>query len=253
MDSDRKLRIGVRANLASTSIDKLTGDVDYILVTFRAREPWSDERRTRVAQLRRLVDFSLHGLDSFSSEHEFDGEALAQIQQMVEGSGAGWLSEHICFATPYQDYTLTFAATLTPESIDTVIANAVRLRNHLNIPLLLENLGRPVIWPWDTIDEIEAIQHITRASGCFLLLDLEQAVGGAETRGVPVREYVAQLPLDSVYEVHIGMDEESLSLLQEVLALAPVRAITLEGIADDVDDTRRALEHLRELVAQQVA
>jgi hypothetical protein len=249
MDASRTPQIGVRAESWGVEC-ALAGEIDYLLVEFRGRTPWPEEVQRRLVELEGDIGVALHGFDSLSSPGEFDDETLGQIGHMVESSGARWLSEHICFAFPHNGRTLTFAAPLTPAAIDTVCANAVRLRDHIGIPVLVENLGRPVLWPWDTVDEIEAIGHIIRESECGLLLDLDQAATSAQSRGITTRHYVERLPLAYVYEVHLGMGQESLDLLQHILGLAPVRAITLEGMSDNLDDTRAFLDQMRKVTAR---
>jgi uncharacterized protein (UPF0276 family) len=239
------IKIGARVTSTLEPIAKCVDLLDYILIEFSSGLPLSDQQRALAAQIRGHTDIVLHGFDSLTTPDAFDDDALSHVRETVDCVGALWLSEHICFAMSRDGLVTTLAAPLTPQSIETICANAIRLRDELSSPLLLENLGRLVVWPWDIVDEVEAIHEILSATGCHLLLDLEQADTSAETRGISLSQYVRLLPLDRVYEVHVGTDEDAfLSVLEEMLSLAPIQAITLEGAGYDHAGTRRQLERL---------
>lgn len=250
-----RVQIGVRINAAvARALPSWKDLIDYVLVEFAGSRPWTDEQRQRVRQVREGVDIVLHGFDSLSRPDSFSAETLQAMESMIEESDPLWFSEHICFTVPRaidgQDGVTTFAAPLTPQTIDTVCANAIRLRDSADVPFLLENLGRPILWPWDVVDEVEAIRRIVTETGCELLLDLDQSRTSAMLRGMSLAEYVRELPLDRVHEVHVGLETEVDDVLEELLSHGRVRAITLEGAGDDPGVSQARLVQLHELAAQ---
>jgi uncharacterized protein (UPF0276 family) len=116
--------------------------------------------------------------------------------------------------------------------------------------LLVENIPR---WersrPAYTADPAFTSEVVTE-TGCGFLLDLAHARVAAHYEGVPAHDYLLQLPLDSLVEIHVSgprpgpypdgrlvdahqpMQEADYQLLAWVLARARPRAVTLEYSKD---------------------
>jgi len=88
----------------------------------------------------------------------------------------------------------------------------------------------------------EVIIQVVRETKISFLFDISHANWSAQERGETLREYIDQLPMDDVYEVHINgwikkngrqmahlkIQEELYDLVRDIIAYYPIRIITLE-------------------------
>lgn len=85
------------------------------------------------------------------------------------------------------------------------VADRVRgVQDALGLPMALENItyyahpGRP------EMSEAEFILSVLDASGCGLLLDVNNAYVNAENHGGRARDFLAQMPFERVVEIHVA-------------------------------------------------
>jgi uncharacterized protein (UPF0276 family) len=114
------------------------------------------------------------------------------------------------------------------------------------VPVLLENMPRSQPSPHDYLVDPAFVSQVVRESGCHLLADLAHARISAAMRNEPVRDYLQELPLDRVMEVHLSgprplviapellqdshdtLQAEDYALLDWLLDRCRPRAVTLE-------------------------
>jgi len=250
-------QVGIRVDSdAGPLLTEVSSIIDYLLLEFVPGCPLSAWQLYALNNLGGSKAVTLHSFHSLSTPGVFTQEVIDSIQEAIDLSGASWYSEHICFAITKEgtDDVITLAAPLDDESLQVVCENAALLQEKLSVPLLLENLGRPFVWPWDDIDELTAIDQIVTRTGCKLVLDLAQASTSARTRGQSLPDYVAHYPPGSVQEVHVGpgaegteLDREYLDLLRTLLLSEALHAVTLEGAEDDYRVAQRCIGQLRDL------
>jgi uncharacterized protein (UPF0276 family) len=248
------IQVGIRITPPLVPLLEVEGLVDYVLLDLGHRQPWSLAKKTWARQLRKRLPICIHAFDSLCSIDAFDSTALDCIEEAVEVSRASWFSEHIGFTVPHGQMAITFASPLTAEAIEAMSANASLLCEYLRIPVLLEDLGRPIAWPWDIVSEVEAIQQLLRKTQCDLLLDLSQASTTAVARGLTTVDYLHLLPLDRVREIHIEPTLEygqswqnEFDILELILPLTSAQAITIERLPNAGDDSRHYLQRVRKL------
>jgi uncharacterized protein (UPF0276 family) len=250
-------QIGIRVDSdAGPLLMEVSSMVDYLLLEFVPGCPLSPWQLYALNSLGESKAVTLHSFHSLSTPGIFTQEVVGRIQEAVDRSGASWYSEHICFALTKEgtDDVVTLAAPLDDQTLQVICENAAVLQKHLSVPLVLENLGRPFMWPWDDIDEIVAIDQIVKQTGCKLVLDLAQASTSARTRGQSLLDYVTLYPLDSIHEVHVGpgregaeLGQEYLDVLRALLGGGSFSAVTVEGAEEDYRVAQRCIEQLRDL------
>ena len=119
---------------------------------------------------------------------------------------------------------------------------------------IYKHLKRPVL-----------IREVLEKTGCGLLLDLPHARIAAEAFGMETTEYIQQLPLDRVVEIHTSgpgrhrnatsidkhceMLSEDYKLLNWALTQTPAQLVTLEYIKDQNGLYRQLIE-LSHLIGQ---
>lgn len=92
------------------------------------------------------------------------------------------------------------------EAVATMLRDVLPLVEHFGAEnVMAENIPYPDMWDdKPRIDiEPEVIRRVIEASGCGLLLDLAHAQLTADHLGWDVREYIGQLPVERLREVHV--------------------------------------------------
>jgi uncharacterized protein len=123
----------------------------------------------------------------------------------------------------------------------TTIDNVLFLKQHYSHLQFIslencEHCSNPLVFDPSFITEI------INKTNLFFLLDISHANWSADTRGETLREYISQLPLNKIYEIHINgwakvdgqqmahikIQDELYRLIKELTANYPVRIVTLE-------------------------
>jgi uncharacterized protein (UPF0276 family) len=225
----------------------------------------------RAEELRRLADsFPVvgHGVDlSIGTAEPLDERLLEQIGEILRGAGALWFGEHLCF-TKAAGINL---GQLTPlpfseESIDTVADNVRLVKKHISVPFLLENITYYFTAPGSVISEAEFIRRVLEQADCGLLLDLTNVHTNATNHGYDPYEFLRQIPLERVVEVHLAggswMEDTLIDshgsevpapvwdLLRFLVKHAPVRGVVLERDENipQMDELTAELDRAREIL-----
>jgi hypothetical protein len=217
----------------------------------------SPERSAELDGLRALVPVVPHGLAlSIGSAAGLDDGYLDRLARLVERLAPPWFSEHLGF-TRAAGLELGHFAPLpfTWEAVDVVRRNLRQARARLGVPLLLENITAPFVLPGAEMTEAEFLRAIVDGNDAGLLLDLTNLYVNAGNLQAALASFLAAAPLERVVEIHVAgvrSSETSLadshdapvpeavwSLVEQVLSVAPVRALVLER-----DDRLAELEEI---------
>jgi uncharacterized protein len=195
---------------------------------------------------------------------------LPLLRATVERLGAPWASEHLSFNLTPDFFTGFFLPPRqTAAGID-VYVDAIRaLRDALGVPLAIEtgvNYLRPRS---DDIPDCEFIAEVADRADCGILLDLHNVYCNALNGRQSVEQFIAGLPLERVWELHVAggfelegfwLDAHSGALpdaldriCREVIPGLPhLKAIVFELFSSFIpsfglDATRAQLERVHEL------
>lgn len=135
-------------------------------------------------------------------------DVLAVTQDALTKTRAPWLSVHLGFSADsvtFQGGFQTALATLGRETlISRLIANISALKAAVNVPLLLENLDYNATGAYEHICEPMVISAVLGATDTYFLLDLSHAQVSASRLGFALGDYLAQLPLARVRQLHVN-------------------------------------------------
>jgi SagB-type dehydrogenase family enzyme len=182
-----------------------------------------------------------------------DREFLQMTRRLCDKTRSPWLAEHISWSRFHGGDTQHFILpTLAQEVADTVVANAIELRELTATLLVLENAPRLFsLRDAQEQPEGEFISRVVERSGSGFLLDLDSAIATARTQGYDLNDYLCSLPLDRLIEIHTGHPRRDWDILRQLFASSPVKAITLEwDISRKTDDAElltliKAIKSLR--------
>ena len=283
-----RLGVGIMAMLAIAPFIATPGAVDYLAVTpdmfWTDRGPNSDagNRFTDIPRWVEMLDASglpmvSHHIGlSIASAIPTDDEYVGQMAAWAERWRTHWLSEHLAFVTiaEGQDASAAGLALTAPfdhEVLDLAVERARYVIGRTKAPFLLENSPYYVTFDDSDMSETEFLNRFCADSGGGLLLDLHNLYCNAVNHGFSAHEFLNELDLARVVEVHIangselgGMYADSHSgappepvweLLDDLVGRAPnLRGITFEfhdsylpligfsGIEDVIARARRSWE-----------
>lgn len=172
-----------------------------------------------------------------------------QLSALVKETSALWVSAHISL-WPWKTLQDARRRGRQPTALDLgehlekFFVRVRTLREHLGIPLLLENAPSLPGFDRDPESDPVTIAAVLEATGCNFLLDLSSAQTAAANWGQSPELYLERLPLGRVVEVHISapsqlgdgrqMDahetlrEEDYYLLAWLLSRVRPQVVTLE-------------------------
>jgi hypothetical protein len=183
----------------------------------RAREKWKSG------------DFNLHtGKILLSNPDEIGDHTIEMLNQFGLDLQIPWFSFHLgwacrVFYTDENKRIVTEQPLTREETQEAIIFSVNKLLEHGIKPILLENLP---IYPNDMssrfIYEPEFIRTVLHQTNTMLLLDLAHAQVTADQLNIGPEDYLKQLPLDRVWEIHVSgprylEDEQRLCDIHEAL------------------------------------
>ncbi len=195
---------------------------------------------------------------------------LRLLRDTVGRLGSPWFSDHLSFnATPEFSTGFFLPPRQTEEGIATVVRAIGDLQAAIPVPIAVEtgvNYLRPRT---DEMLDGRFTAAVVEAAGCGLLLDLHNIFANALNGRQPVDEFLGQVPLDRVWEIHLAggfemdgfwLDAHSGAIPDHLLAIARrvipalpnLKAIIFEIFpsflpAVGLDTVRQQLEILHDL------
>jgi len=130
---------------------------------------------------------------------------LPLLRETVRKLGAPWASEHLAFNLTPDFFTGFFLPPRqTAAGLDVYVAAINRLADAVQVPLAVEtgvNYMRP---RRDEIPDGEFVAELAERAGCGILLDLHNLFANERNGRQKVWEFLNQIPLDRVWEIHLA-------------------------------------------------
>jgi len=148
----------------------------------------------------------MHGVSlSIGSTDPLDFEYLGRLRNLARDSGAAWVSDHLCWTgvAGLNTHDL-LPMPFTDESLAHVVRRVSVVQDYLERPLVLENPSSYVTFTASSMPEWEYLSRVTEATGCGLLLDVNNVYVSARNHGFDPAEYIAALPHDRVVQLHLA-------------------------------------------------
>jgi uncharacterized protein (UPF0276 family) len=148
----------------------------------------------------------LHGVSlSIGSAQGLDADYLARLKALAGRIDPLWLSDHLCWTrtSAHNSHDL-LPLPLTREALDVVCDNIDRAQTALGRAMLFENPSSYLAFPEDEMAEWEFLSEMTRRTGCYLLLDVNNIYVSAHNHGFAARDYLAGIPAERVRQIHLA-------------------------------------------------
>ena len=161
-------------------------------------------------RFRAAYPLSLHGVGlSLGSADALDERHLAKLERLVRRFEPRFVSEHLSWsAIGGRHANDLLPLPYTQEAIALVVERVARVQERLRRPILLENVSSYHAFPQSTVPEWEFVAEVARASGCRLLLDVNNIHVNAINQRFDARRYLEAIEPSSVAEIHLAGYEE---------------------------------------------
>lgn len=182
--------------------------------------------------------------------HQADTVFATALATIINDLNAAWVSEHLSVTQVGSNQDSFFTSFMlpslqTPEGVNTAAASIRSLSEQLPVPLAVEtgvNYLQPIAGDMSDGDFFAAA---VEAANCGILLDVHNIWTNQQNGRQSVKDFLACIPLERVWEVHLGggfehdgywldahsgtVPEPVLEITQDVLPYLPnVKAITYE-------------------------
>lgn len=241
--------------------DFLEGDVAVDFVEVISENFMVDGGRPLriLEQVRAKLPVILHGVSmSIGSAHGLDPDHLARLRRLADHIDPLWVSDHLCWTrtSAHNSHDL-LPMPLTRDALDLVFDNIDRAQDALGRALLFENPSSYLSYPQDEFTEWQFLTEMSRRTGCYLLLDVNNIYVSARNHGFDPLDYLAGIPADRVRQVHLAghtpgeivIDTHDRPVCDAVWALF-ARAMALLGPVAVMIERDDAIPPLAELLAE---
>ncbi len=157
-------------------------------------------------QARAQYPLSLHGVGlSLGSSDPLDRRHLRQLKSLIQRFEPALVSDHLSWSSfggvylndllplPYTEETLAHFST-----------RVAQVQDALGREILIENPSSYLQYTESAIPEWEFLAALVRASGCGLLLDVNNIYVSSQNHGFDAYRYLQALPAAAIREIHLA-------------------------------------------------
>ncbi len=159
-----------------------------------------------LAELAGRYPLLTHGLTlSLGGVEPLDAGYLADLRAFLRDVASPWHSDHLCFGSVegrnlHDLLPLGFRKATVARLADRIR----RAQDAIGVPLAVENVSYYLHPGRAEMDEAEFIARVCEASGCKLMLDVNNAYVNAQNFGFDIDAWMNVVPLDRVVQVHVA-------------------------------------------------
>lgn len=148
----------------------------------------------------------LHGVSlSIGGADPLDRAYLRKLCRLVERVKPAWVSDHLCWTGVNGVNTHDLMPMpLTPESLAHTADRVHAVQDVLGRPLILENPSTYLEFTASTLPEPVFLAALAEATGCGLLLDVNNVHVSGFNHGFDPAAYIAALPADRIVQLHLA-------------------------------------------------
>ncbi len=157
-------------------------------------------------QAREHYPVSLHGVGlSLGSTDPLDRTHIAEWRRLIERVEPAAISEHLCWSSVDGRHSNDLLPLpYTAEALRHMIARVSQVQEILGRRILIENLSSYLQFEHEDLPEWEFLAALARASGCGILLDVNNIYVNAYNHGFDAAEYLGAIPPAAVGEIHLA-------------------------------------------------
>ncbi len=169
--------------------------------------------RAMLDRIRARYPVVLHGVSlSIASTAPLDLDYLGRLKTLCEHVEPEWISDHLCW-TGVHGINLhdLLPIPYTQEALDHVCERVAQVQDFLGRAIAIENVSSYVSFPHSTMPEWNFIAELTRRTGCWLILDVNNVYVSAFNHEFDGKAFIDAIPADRVVQFHLAGHEHNLT------------------------------------------
>ncbi|WP_286828496.1 MULTISPECIES: DUF692 domain-containing protein [Kordiimonas] len=157
-------------------------------------------------EIRETYPLSIHGVGmSLGSAEGLNRKHLQRFSEVVNRYRPWLVSEHLAWSRAGDTYLNDLLPVpMTQESLRIVTGNVKALQDAIGRKILIENPSSYLTFADDEMPEVDFLVALAEATGCGLLLDVNNVYVSGKNIGWDVRAYLDSIPADLVGEIHLA-------------------------------------------------
>ena len=162
--------------------------------------------RATIREIAEHYPLVLHGVSlSIGSADPLNLDYLGRLKRLADEVKPAWISDHLCWTgvLGLNSHDL-LPLPLTEESLAHVAARVRQAQDVLERPLILENPSSYVRFAHSTMEEPEYLRRLAEATGCGLLLDVNNVYVSCFNAGTDPAAYIEAFPCERVVQMHLA-------------------------------------------------
>lgn len=157
-------------------------------------------------QIKEQYPVVMHGVSmSIASTQPLNMDYLTRLKTLAKHVQPKWISDHLCW-TGVHGINLhdLLPFPYTTEALDHIADRVNKVQDFLDHPLALENVSSYVSFNQSDMTEWEFISELTKRTGCWLLLDVNNVFVSAYNHEFDALEFINGIPEDRVIQFHMA-------------------------------------------------
>ncbi len=157
-------------------------------------------------QIRAKYPMVMHGVSmSIGAVNGLDKDYLRKLKMLEQRIEPLWVSDHLCWTGVHgRNMHDLLPLPYTLEALQVVKRNVEQAQEVLQRPLVLENVSSYVEFESSEMTEWEFLTEVCQATGCELLLDINNIFVSAFNHGFSPASFIGGVPIDSVKQFHLA-------------------------------------------------
>ncbi len=146
---------------------------------------------------------------SIGATDELNLNYLSSLKKLADKHNPVWISDHLSWSNFQQERSHDLLPLCyTDRSLEQMIKQVNQVQDVLERPLMLENISAYYAHPENALDEADFIHALCDATGCFILLDLNNLYVNHKNLGYDIQSYLKKLPIERIKQLHLGGHEQ---------------------------------------------
>lgn len=162
--------------------------------------------RAMLRRLREKYPICMHGVSmSLGSAHGVRKDYLKKLKILADETQPFLMSDHLCFtaSSAHNSHDL-LPLPFTAETIKVVSRNIDTAQSALKRTIAIENVSSYLTWKDSTMSEWDFMRAIVKATGCKVLLDINNIYVNASNHGYEPMAFLQAIDAKDVAEIHMA-------------------------------------------------
>lgn len=198
--------LGLRREHYQEVLDTLPDSIDWFEVLSENYMVPGGKPLDFLLRTREHYPIVMHGVAmSIGSTTPLNKDYLSQLKQLAQLVEPHWISDHLCWTGNHpENIHDLLPLPYDEEAISHVTSRISQVQDFLGREILLENVSSYVTFTDSTMTEWEFLSEISRRSGCYLLLDINNIFVSSFNHNYNPETFIDNVPVDKVKQFHLA-------------------------------------------------